>query len=77
MKISLPEGFEIPDNAVPDEPFEVVATIVQKEDGSFDLVAIDGVEIESESDESDETEQEEDDFMARRAADIRMPWPEA
>ncbi len=76
MKISLPEGFEIPENAVPGKPFEVVATIVRKEDGSFDLVAIDGIEIEESSESEENEEPEEEDYMTRRASEIRMPWPE-
>lgn len=53
MKLMLPEGFTPPSNARPGETFEVVATIEPEEDGSFMLVAVDGIKL-PEEDEIDE-----------------------
>ena len=51
MKLPLPKGFAPPQNARPGEPFEVVATLSQEEDGSFELEAIDGVKLADEEEE--------------------------
>jgi hypothetical protein len=67
MKISLPEGYQLPENAVPGEPFEVVAVISQEEDGTFELKSIDGVELPEMEDE-DETE------MEGGPPPMVMPW---
>jgi hypothetical protein len=56
MKITLPEGFKLPETAVPGEPFEAVATLKMEEDGSVELKALDGVEI-PEEDETNEPEE--------------------
>lgn len=58
MKITLPEGFPMPENARPGEPFDVVATIKPGEDGGFTLSAIDGMELPEEGEE-EEDEMEE------------------
>jgi hypothetical protein len=60
MKITLPEGFPLPENVRPGEPFEVVATIAPGEDGGFTLTAIDGMKLPEEG-ESEEVEMEEED----------------
>jgi hypothetical protein len=65
MKIVLPAGYEIPDNAKPGEPFEAVVTLVAEEDGSFEIKAIDGMEIE----EDEEPEEDE-------ASAIKLAWNE-
>lgn len=65
MKVTLPEGYQAPDNAKPGEPFEVVATLVQGKDGGFELTAIDGIKLE----ESGEEEEYEESPM-------KMPWDE-
>jgi len=59
MKITLPEGFPLPENARPGEPFEVVATIAPGEDGGFSITAIDGMKL-SEEEESEEDEMEDE-----------------
>lgn len=64
MKLTLPEGFAPPKNAQPDEPFEVVATIRPSEDGTFSLVALDGVKLPEESEETERTD----------ASEIRIPF---
>ena len=46
MKLNLPKGYEPPENAQPGQPFEAVATLSMEEDGTFELVAIDGMAIE-------------------------------
>lgn len=58
MKITLPEGFEIPQNTRPGEPFESVAVITPSEDGSFSLSSLDGVALVEEEEMEDETEME-------------------
>lgn len=72
MRITLPKGFELPENARPGEPFEVVATLEMNEDGTFELEAIDGMEIEGES----ETEPPETEPPEAPMAGIRLPWAE-
>lgn len=70
MKLTLPEGYLPPDNVKPGEDFEAVATLVMGEDGGFTLTAIDGVEIESETEEGEPDEEE------TLASMVEMPWPE-
>ena len=73
MKIALPDGYQPPDNAQPGEPFEVVATVVQTEDGTFDLTAIDGQEVTE--DETDEEPAEgEESPETKLAAAVKIPW---
>lgn len=67
MKITLPEGFMPPQNALPGESFEVVATLSQEEDGSFELEAIDGVKLE-------DTDTEEDSMERTDATNIKLPF---
>jgi hypothetical protein len=69
MKITLPEGFQPPENLKPGTPFEVVATMTMSDDGTYDLTAIDGVELpESEEDEGEEDEME---------VELQLPWAES
>lgn len=71
MKLTLPEGFTPPNTARPGETFEVVATLKPSEDGSFSLVALDGVKLE----EEDEVEEPEE--MDRTdSTNIRLPFEE-
>jgi hypothetical protein len=60
MKITLPEGFPLPENARPGEPFEVVATIAPGEDGGFSITAIDGMKLSEEEEPEDEMEEEDE-----------------
>ena len=60
MKITLPAGYEVPANVKPGEPFEVVATLELNEDGSFELEAIDGMDLEK----PEEPDPEEPDMFA-------------
>lgn len=69
MKLSMPKGYEMPDNAKPGQPFEAVATLVMGEDGTVQLTAIDGMEV-GESEEPEEAEEAE----APEAEDMAMPW---
>jgi hypothetical protein len=71
MKITLPQGFELPEGAKPGQPFEVVATLELNEDGSAELEALDGIPVESETEETAEMEPEEE------APAIKLPWEEA
>jgi hypothetical protein len=77
MKITLPPDYKAPDNAKPGEPFEVVATLVQAEDGSFDLTQVDGMPVND--DEANETDESETQAMAPKVAGpdasrFKMPW---
>lgn len=45
MRITLPKGFEPPASAKPGEPFEAVATLMMNEDGTFELSALDGMDL--------------------------------
>ena len=77
MKITLPEGFKIPDTAKPGQPFEAVATLIMGEDG-VSLTALDGVEIAEE--EKPETENEVEINMGKEGEEeyanpeIKLPF---
>jgi len=71
MILPLPQGFTPPENARPGEAFEVVATVKANEDGSFELLAIDGMEVGK-----SETPAKED-AMSRFAAKVKLPWDES
>jgi hypothetical protein len=72
MKLTLPEGFMPPKNARPGESFEVVATLSQEEDGSFELEAIDGVKLADTDEEEDSVEE-----MSRTdSTNIKLPFEE-
>lgn len=71
MKIPLPEGFTPPKNARPNEPFEVVATFRQSEDGTFDLTALDGVALPEE-----EAAEEMPMDLRTDASNIKLPFEE-
>ena len=70
MKLALPKGFAPPQNARPGEPFEVVATLSQEEDGSFELEAIDGVKL------ADDEEEEMPVNDRTDASNIKLPFGE-
>jgi hypothetical protein len=57
MKIILPDGFPMPENARPGEAFEVVATIQPSDDGTFDIAALDGMPMPEEEMMEEETEE--------------------
>jgi hypothetical protein len=59
MKITLPQGFKMPEGSRPGEPFEVVATIAPSEDGSFSLAALDGMSLPEEGEMEEPEEMEE------------------
>jgi hypothetical protein len=69
MKITMPEGFTPPKNARPGESFDVVATISQEEDGTFELESIDGVELP-------DADKEEDSMERTDATNIKLPFEE-
>lgn len=79
MKITLPPDYQLPENARPGEPFEVVAMIKPGEDGSFTLTAIDGIALPSEEaeepeEENEAPEEEEMSEEAKFAQKIPLPW---
>lgn len=61
MHLSLPENYRPPDGVRPDEPFEVVATVVLGKDGAFSLRTIDGVDLSEKK---------------KKRAPFTMPWDE-
>lgn len=74
MKITLPEGFPMPENSRPGEPFDVVATIRPDEGGMFSLVALDGMELPS--GEGDEMEEEDEGEVPEQvdATNVKLPF---
>lgn len=77
MKITLPEGFEVPQDAKPGEPFESVATIVMNEDGTFDITAIDGVDIDEGANEPAGPEEPEGGMRGQMRGDaVKLPFGE-
>lgn len=70
MKLTLPEGFTAPKNARPGEPFEVVATIRPSEDGTFSLVALDGMALPEEEEDDEPVDERVD------ARNIKLPFGE-
>lgn len=71
MKIVLPDGYELPENARPGEAFEAVATIQPAADGSFTLVAIDGMNLAAGESAGEEEELSEEQAFAKK---IPLPW---
>lgn len=74
MKIILPDGFEIPANTRPGEPFESVAVITPSEDGSFTLSSLDGVAI-AEEEEAEEEELPMEEMPVEEVADPEITLP--
>lgn len=61
MKLSFtaPEGWQMPEDAMPNTPFQAMGTFVADEDGNITLTEIDGTEIAMpEMDEEEESEVE-------------------
>lgn len=68
----------MPENARPGESFEVVATIQPSEDGSFALVALDGMNMPSEEEgeeDEEETEEPESEEMPARDDGSKITLP--
>lgn len=62
IEFPAPEGFAPPENSEPGNPFEVLATIRQKENGMLCLEALDGAPVSPEEDgETSEAENSEED----------------
>jgi len=77
MKITLPEGFPMPENSRPGEPFDVVATIRPDEGGMFSLVALDGMELPSgEGEEMEEEDENEGGEVPEQvdATNVKLPF---
>jgi len=45
IEFKAPEGFVVPEDVEPGKPFEAMATLRQKEDGTLCLEAIDGAPL--------------------------------
>ena len=73
MKITLPKGFEFPENAKPGQPFEAVATLVMDESGGVELTAIDGASV-GESEEPDEAPEPGEQPATPANPPMAMPW---
>lgn len=58
-----------PKNARPGESFEVVATLSQEEDGTFELEAIDGVKLPDDDTKEDAMERTD-------STNIKLPFEE-
>jgi hypothetical protein len=70
MKITLPEGFKMPTDAKPGQPFEAVATLVMGEDGTM-LTALNGVTLAEEEEAEEEEEGEE---MEYAEPEVKIPF---
>lgn len=71
MKITLPEGFKMPTDAKPGQPFEAVATLVMGEDGTM-ITALNGVALAEEmEDEEMEGEGEETEYAE---PEVKIPF---
>ncbi len=60
MKLSFtsPDGWQMPEDATPGQPFQAVGTFLADEDGNITLTAIDGTEIVMDDGEDEEAEME-------------------
>ena len=69
MKLSFtaPEGWQMPEDATPGQPFQAVGTFMADENGNITLTAIDGTEIAMPDGEEIEDEAE---------LEIEMKMPE-
>jgi hypothetical protein len=77
MQITLPTSYEVPSGVKPGEPFDVSATLVKNEDGTFNLVAIDGVDLDTDKEQGEGAEQsgepaEGPPQMGQKR--MQMPW---
>lgn len=64
IEFPAPKGFAPPEDSEPGKPFEVLATIRQKEDGTLCLEALDGAPVSPEEDGEAVTEENtEPDFL--------------
>lgn len=76
MQITLPASYELPSGVKPGEPFDAVATLVQNEDGTFTLTAIDGVDLDSDKEATEGAEEQGEPAEGPPpAAQQRMPMP--
>ena len=74
LSFTSPNGWQMPEDATPGQPFQAVGTFLADEDGLITLTAIDGTEIpvmEMEDEESEmevaEVEVDDDETMMARA----------
>jgi hypothetical protein len=77
MQVTLPASYEVPSGVKPGEPFDAAATLVQNEDGTFNLVAIDGVDLDADTEETEGAEEQGEPTEGPPPADQRrmpMPW---
>jgi hypothetical protein len=60
MKLTFtsPNGWQMPEDATPGQPFQGVGTFIADENGNITLTAIDGTEIAMEDGEDEEAEME-------------------
>jgi DNA polymerase III sliding clamp (beta) subunit (PCNA family) len=60
MKLSFtsPDGWQMPEDATPGQPFQAVGTFLADEDGNITLTAIDGTEIAMDDGEIEDEEME-------------------
>jgi hypothetical protein len=72
MKITLPEGFKMPTDAKPGQPFEAVATLVMGEDGTM-ITALNGVALAEEM-EGEEMEAEEMAEAEYAEPEVKIPF---
>jgi hypothetical protein len=53
IEFKLPEGFQVPDQTEPGQSFDAVATVSVGEDGTAQLLALDGLPVEGGEEETE------------------------
>jgi hypothetical protein len=53
VEFPLPQGFQVPQDVEPGQTFDAVASLKLAEDGSAELVSLDGIPIGDDGDEDD------------------------
>lgn len=68
MKITLPEGFEVPPETEEEGEFTVLATFKDNGDGTAILLKIDGSKVKGGDDDDDDEKKEPDSAFGRAKA---------
>jgi hypothetical protein len=58
LSFTSPDGWQMPEDATPGQPFQAVGTFLADENGNITLTAIDGTEIIMDDGEDEEAEME-------------------
>ncbi len=69
LSFTSPDGWQMPEDAMPGQPFQAVGTFLADEDGNITLTAIDGTEIPAMDMEDEESEMEVEIEMPEKEVD--------